>query len=276
MSIQIDNGEFTRLHNTILERLAVARFTASEYRCLLYLFRMTYGWQKKEDAISLSQWAAGIGIDPEKHRHNALRTLQGLVNKRVIFAKSNGNNRPMTWGFNKNFEQWDSSLFETTVIAPDNSLGATVITPDTTSVITQDNSTVITHDNKTVITPDNYKRKKESIKENDDDNARKPDSAVFKAWAENIPGTMTPILGEKLHDLIDECGEPSVIHGIIVSVEAGVRNFKYIAACARNHAQGKEAPSRASPSTNGNGYSGGKPTALDVFKEYARKSGVAI
>jgi hypothetical protein len=77
----------------------------------------------------------------------------------------------------------------------------------------------------------------------DDDNARvRGDAAVFKAWAENIPGTMTPILSERLHGLTDECGEPAVIHGIVASVEAGARSFNYIAACARNHAAGKEKP----------------------------------
>jgi phage replication O-like protein O len=102
--IQVDDGDFTRLHNTILEKLALARFTASEYRCLMFLFRSTYGWQKKEDVISLSQWAAGVGIDTEK-RHNVLRTLQSLVTKRVIYTKPHG----------------------TSVISPDNK---TVISPD--------------------------------------------------------------------------------------------------------------------------------------------------
>ena len=88
----------------------------------------------------------------------------------------------------------------------------------------------------------------------DDDNAREREQkhgAVFTAWAENIPGTMTPILADKLHDLIDECGPASAIYGIITGVEAGARNFKYIATCARNHAQGKEPPSRASPGGRG-------------------------
>lgn len=158
MSVQIDNGEFTRLHNTILEKLAVARFTASEYRCLMFLFRMTYGWQKKEDAISLSQWAKGTGIDTEK-RHNVLRTLQGLIDKSAIYAKSNGNNRPMTWGFNKNFDQWHPCLFESSVISPDNTSASTVISPDSTSVISPDNTSVINPHNRTVISPDNHKRK---------------------------------------------------------------------------------------------------------------------
>lgn len=85
----------------------------------------------------------------------------------------------------------------------------------------------------------------------DDEDKRAAFGAVFKVWADNIPGTMTPILGDKLHDLIDECGTPSVIHGIVTSVEAGARNFKYIAACARNHAQGKEPAPKAQARRNG-------------------------
>lgn len=156
-SIQVDEGDFTRLHNTILDKLALARFTASEYRCLMFLFRQTYGWQKKEDAISLGQWAKGTGIDPEK-RHNVLRTLQGLIAKNVIYAKEHDNNYPTTWGFNKHWKQWDASLFEQGVISPDNTL-------DSQGVITGDNRGVISPDNRSVITGDNNKRKKETIKE---------------------------------------------------------------------------------------------------------------
>lgn len=158
MSIQVDNGEFTRLHNVILEKLAVARLVASEYRCLMFLFRETYGWQRKEHDISMTAWARGVGIDPDK-RQNVWRTLQGMIAKRVIYAKPNGNNRPMTWGFNKHFDEWDASLFEETVITQDNSCAdETVITPDNSqspTVITDDNTSVITQDNSTVITGDN-------------------------------------------------------------------------------------------------------------------------
>jgi hypothetical protein len=87
--------------------------------------------------------------------------------------------------------------------------------------------------------------KEEPIPDDEDKRARAAHGSVFKAWAENIPGTMTPILGDKLHDLIDECGPPAVIYGIVASVEAGARNFKYIAACARNHAAGREPPVKA-------------------------------
>lgn len=155
-SIQVENGKYARIHNDILSVLAVARFTGSEYRCLLFLFRQTYGWQKKYDTISMSQWAEGIGIEPEK-RHNAWRILQGLIDKKVICVRDNGNNRPMTWGFNKYIDQWDKSLFPETVMPQDNSLP---------TVISQDNKTVMPQDNATVISQDNYKRKERKERNN--------------------------------------------------------------------------------------------------------------
>lgn len=151
MSIQIDNGDFTRIHNDILDGLARARFTAMEFRCLFFLVRMTYGWQKKEDTISLSQWAVGIGLD-KGNRGNMLNTLNSLVSQGVIYTRSNGNNRPAIWGLNK-------AYFETeTVMQPDNSLCAesesTVMQPDNTPVIQPHNSLA-----ETVMQPHNLQRK---------------------------------------------------------------------------------------------------------------------
>lgn len=163
-SIQVEKGKFARIHNDILTALAVGRFTGSEYRCLLFLFRMTYGWQKKEDTLSISQWAAGVGMEFEK-RHNVWRTLQGLVDKKVICVRDNGNNRPKTWGFNKYIEQWDASLFPLTVMPSDNS---SVIQDDNSpeaTVIPDDNSPVMPQDNKTVMPQDTNKRQVKKEKE---------------------------------------------------------------------------------------------------------------
>lgn len=80
------------------------------------------------------------------------------------------------------------------------------------------------------------------IKDDDDNAQARGDEAVFTAWAKNVSGVMTPILAEKLHELIDECGVLSVLHGITAGVGAGARNYNYIAKCARNHAQGIDKP----------------------------------
>lgn len=152
MSIQIDNGEFTRIHNDILDGLAKAHFAALEFRCLFFLLRMTYGWQKKEDTISLSQWGTGIGIDGKKNRGNMLNTLNGLVAKGVIYTRSNGTSRPATWGLNKEFFEKPG------VMQPHN----TSVDESEQSVMQPHNTSVMQGDNtlpKSVMQPHNHKRK---------------------------------------------------------------------------------------------------------------------
>lgn len=103
-------------------------------------------------------------------------------------------------------------------------------------------------------------------------------ATVFEAWQDNCPGTLTPHLSEILIDLTDECGSNAVVYGIKTAVEAGARNFKYVAACARNHAAGKEPPSnRASP--NRGHWSrptkvDGSMAAFDEFEEMLEREGV--
>lgn len=162
MSIQIDNGDFTRIHNDILDGLAKARFAALEFRCLFFLVRMTYGWQKKEDAISLKQWATGIGLD-DSNRGNILNTLNGLVAKGVIYTRSNGKTKPATWGLIKAYFE------KPTVMQPHNSKeDATVMQPHNSvneTVMPEDNSAVMQPHNKTVMQPHNHQRKERKIKE---------------------------------------------------------------------------------------------------------------
>lgn len=196
MTIQIDDGEFTRIHNDILDGLAKARFTAMEFRCLFFLVRMTYGWQKKEDTISLSQWAAGIGID-DKNRGNVLNTLNGLVTEGVIYTRSNGNNRPATWGLKKSY--FDNH----TVMQPHNSIRdesqATVIPAHNSAVMQPHNSTVIPAHNtlaETVMQPHNHKRKvlKKELKKVKESTATQP----FEDVEFGKPDTPTPVTEKPL------------------------------------------------------------------------------
>jgi hypothetical protein len=101
----------------------------------------------------------------------------------------------------------------------------------------------------------------------DGDDKKKIDRAVFTAWAENMPGTMTPILGEKLHSLIDECGAPAVIHGITAAVEAGARNLNYVSKCASNHAAGGTKPAS-------NGTSRSINNGVNAVQDYINTKGL--
>lgn len=66
--------------------------------------------------------------------------------------------------------------------------------------------------------------------------------SVFICWQDNMPGTMTPILTDKIIALVDECTARSVIHGVIVAVETNKRFFSYVESVARNHSAGREPP----------------------------------
>lgn len=100
--IQVENGNYSRIHNAILEAIYGGDFTARELKCLLFLLRKTYGYSKKSDAISYEQFAAATGIA----RRHVMATMQGLASRNVVIVESNGQNRPQSWTFNKYIEQW--------------------------------------------------------------------------------------------------------------------------------------------------------------------------
>jgi phage replication O-like protein O len=104
--IQLEGGGWSRIHNRIWELLAQANLTSREFRCLMFLFRQTYGYQKKADAISLSQWADGTGMQ----KHHVMSALGKLEERRIIvrIAGSQGRGKTAVYGFNKYHEQWIS------------------------------------------------------------------------------------------------------------------------------------------------------------------------
>jgi phage replication O-like protein O len=99
--IQPENG-FVRIHPAILELLATQTLSGREFRCLMFLFRKTYGYHKKQDRISLSQWEQGTGIP----RTRVGGVLESLVSAGILKRTDYGTKRSAGWEFNKYFEQW--------------------------------------------------------------------------------------------------------------------------------------------------------------------------
>ncbi|MBK8773208.1 MAG: replication protein [Rhizobiales bacterium] len=137
--IQTENG-FVRIHPAILELLAKQDLTGREFRCLLFLFRKTYGYHKRGDTISLAQWSDGTGMS----KSNICNTLKSLVSKGILKQTQTGPKRPIMWEFNKYFEGWknaesvipmDNSCIAESVIPMDNSLEPSIIPMDNRSVI---------------------------------------------------------------------------------------------------------------------------------------------
>ena len=76
---QIEEG-YTRIANEIIEALARYRISGEEWQVLMCLFRKTYGFQKKKDKISLSQFVIMTGLK----RQNVFRALKKLSSKKII------------------------------------------------------------------------------------------------------------------------------------------------------------------------------------------------
>lgn len=90
---------------------------------------------------------------------------------------------------------------------------------------------------------DNYHHHlKESNARNGDDDDNKH-TEVFTLWEKNIM-PLTPHIGEKLRELLQEVGEAAVTYSITAAVEHGARNFSYVQAVAKNYANGNQKPQK--------------------------------
>lgn len=99
-NLQINNGNYTRIHNRILEELAKLQLSGHESRIIFALWRKTYGWQKKVDWISTDQFR-------KLTRLNKVRISETIarLKKRNLVTENRKSNRLM-YGFNKHFTTW--------------------------------------------------------------------------------------------------------------------------------------------------------------------------
>jgi isopropylmalate/homocitrate/citramalate synthase len=71
-------------------------------RVLMFLLRKTYGWKKKKDWISISQFLDGTGLSDRRYAHRALKSLE---NKNMVVICRDDKKHP-TYGFQKDYERW--------------------------------------------------------------------------------------------------------------------------------------------------------------------------
>jgi phage replication O-like protein O len=107
---QSENGHVDIAHE-IIEALAKQVMSPDEWRILMVILRKTYGWHKKIDSISHSQFSDNTGIS----RNHIPRVLNKLVGRNIIYRVSpnqgvgvpqSGGTSPATYGFQKDFDRW--------------------------------------------------------------------------------------------------------------------------------------------------------------------------
>lgn len=99
--IQAENGHVD-IANAIVEALCRTQLSGYESRVLWALFRKTYGWHKKADRISLSQFQALTGLPIPK----ISATLARLAQRKMVDVTENGNSKAKSYGFQKVFSLW--------------------------------------------------------------------------------------------------------------------------------------------------------------------------
>lgn len=106
---QKENG-YTAIANEIMDAMVKYRIPGEQMQCLLFILRKTYGFNKKSDKISLSQFVKGTGIK----RRAVARAIKALQDKNIIFVKKGGAKKDTIivseYTFNKRFKSWKSSV----------------------------------------------------------------------------------------------------------------------------------------------------------------------
>ncbi len=98
-SPQAEDGHID-IANEISEALARTHISGNEWKVLWVILRKTYGWHKKMDCISITQFQKGTGLD----RRNAYRAMLSLVNRNIVVKNDNG--FIGSYGFQKDYTRW--------------------------------------------------------------------------------------------------------------------------------------------------------------------------
>jgi len=105
----LGNG-YVKITNESMEALAKIRIPGQARQVLDFILRKTYGWNKKTDMISLSQFVAGTGLS----KVAVCKAINKLLKMNLITKKGNalslftkkGNEVAITYGFQKNYNLW--------------------------------------------------------------------------------------------------------------------------------------------------------------------------
>ena len=109
-SPQKENG-FTPIANEIMEALCGIRISGEARQCLDVILRKTYGWNKPDDYISLSQFC----LLTKMRKQFVCRSLVKLAKMNLIIIKKD-NDTANLYRFNKDFDTWKPLSKKITVI----------------------------------------------------------------------------------------------------------------------------------------------------------------
>lgn len=259
--IQIENGNFLRVHNHILEALSQIRITAAEHAVIQFLLRQTYGYRRTKARISYNEFERYLPYG----RRGIVKAIYHLEECNIIRAQSNGDRESRTYSFNKYHEEWliDGEHSELKFNIPAlGGMGEPIEPqfnrePEFNSPIEPQCNTPIEPQCNTLKDNEKDNEKDSSANSNNSGGSCETQNDGFKEvtrFYETNIGTLTEYTKQELETLVSEYGSADiVVDAMRVAVQANKKSLRYTHGILRNwHADGKngnKAPALLSQAT---------------------------
>ncbi|WP_338754890.1 replication protein [Bacillus sp. FJAT-52991] len=100
--VQLERG-YTRVANEILEEVSSRKFNATQLSVLMIVWRMTYGFNRKDHDIALSFFIKATGFS----KRNIQEAINVLVKAQILIETQPASfNQTRRITFNKNYDDW--------------------------------------------------------------------------------------------------------------------------------------------------------------------------
>jgi len=113
---QKENG-FTAISNELIDAFQRLHLSGNQWKLLWTILRLTYGWNKKTDYISLTTFEKCTGLN----RWNFKQYLDDLFHREIIIRDNSG--YIIKYGLQKDYTKWKTSIKNNTSIRNDTATG---------------------------------------------------------------------------------------------------------------------------------------------------------
>jgi len=213
-----ESPNYTQVPNDLFDRLK--EFEKADLKVLMVVIRNTFGYHRDRAKITTREMATLAGLSVA-----SVQPAAEKLEKMGLIEQIKDGTHTTVW----RAVVADDSMIGTKKKKRDSTIGTSVIQP-----LVQTDSTTDTL---------------QSSLKKDKEKETKLEGEVFKLYEQNI-GNMTPIIADRLGEMLNEYGSIFVADAITEAAERNARNIKYIEACCRNwKANGRAAKKPAGKKT---------------------------